>query len=380
MPLMLSDKIKSSLNDSLSTNTVYCAESQGGKIGVLLGSMGAPERITLIDTFLYLRKIHQQQDTPFSLKKMLSCFNNIAKDLAIIRNELPQYMSAYYNNIGTFAPKPQENLIANYQTEKLANYFRVTYNQTILFSHCHVSGQKSVENCFRHMSDKGCDRILFFPLFPQTPNNYKDILLHDLCRVISTMTSPPTIRVAHRYYDNRLYIKLVESFISSHISGFAELPHAILLIYNGNMYNSNEYNLQCLHTTQMISDRMNIPHTDFHTMYINSDNQIYNHEKINLKTVMQQSPCIEYSNIVIAFPGNSYDTLGTLSMIPKIISTQLSETEVKYISFVPCPNDKDQYITMLADAISNELQGWLQNDSYDNIANELEYMIDSALT
>ena len=73
-------------------------------------------------------------------------------------------------------------------------------------------GNPSVGSAIDALTAKGCDRILFVPLYPQYAAATTATACDAVFRHLMTMRWQPTLRVAPPYHDDPVYIDALASF------------------------------------------------------------------------------------------------------------------------------------------------------------------------
>ena len=94
-------------------------------------------------------------------------------------------------------------------------------------------GNPSISSVLKAMRDKGIDRILIFPLYPQYAAATTATVNDKVFEELSKMRWQPSIRTMPPFFDNPLYINALNSSVQKHIESL-EWKHEILLTsYNG---------------------------------------------------------------------------------------------------------------------------------------------------
>ncbi len=94
-------------------------------------------------------------------------------------------------------------------------------------------GNPSVGSAIDALAAKGCDRILFVPLYPQYAAATTATACDAVFRHLMTMRWQPTLRVAPPYHDDPVYIDALASSIRDELAKLPFKPDVILASFHG---------------------------------------------------------------------------------------------------------------------------------------------------
>ena len=75
---------------------------------------------------------------------------------------------------------------------------------------------------------------------------------------------------------------------------------------------------------------------------------------------MEPTPKRSVKNIAICAPAFSADCIETLEEINEEIKESFEHAGGEHFTYIPCLNDSKNHISVLANVISENLQGWVQ--------------------
>ena len=174
------------------------------KVGVLVANLGTPDGTDYWSMRRYLNEFLSDRRVidyaPWKWQPLLQL---------IILTKRPFSSGKAYAGIWNKEKDESPLLtITRDQTEKL----RAALPEDLVVDFCMRYGNPSTEAAIRRLKDQGCERILFFPLYPQYAAPTTATANDPAFRTLMKMRWQPAIRTAPAYFDHPLYIKaLAES-------------------------------------------------------------------------------------------------------------------------------------------------------------------------
>jgi ferrochelatase len=227
-------------------------------------------------------------------------------------------------------------------------------------------GSPSLESAVDRLIEKGCSKILLFPMYPQysaatTASTYDVVFPRLLKRRVV-----PTLRVAEPYYAHPRYVAALAKTMEEHLAGLSWEPEKIVLSYHGiplkYVTKGDTYCCQCTETTEALLPQLprwrdRIIHTfqsrfgrdPWLTPYTDETFEALGHAGIK--------------KIVVAAPGFTADCLETLDELGNEGLEQFEEAGGETYSVVPCLNDHPVWLDAMTDIVVEELGSWLGGEA-----------------
>lgn len=227
-------------------------------------------------------------------------------------------------------------------------------------------GKPSLESAVDRLIEKGCSKILLFPMYPQysaatTASTYDAVLPHILKR-----RWVPTVRVAEPYFAHPKYINALAVTINEHISKMSFKPERLVLSYHGipekYVSKGDPYCCQCLETTGALLPKLSVPTSEvIHTFQsrFGRDPWLTPYTDETLEELGHSG----IKKIAVCAPGFTADCLETLDELGNEGHEQFTEAGGEEISVVPCLNDHPVWLDGMADIIREELGSWLEGEA-----------------
>lgn len=223
-------------------------------------------------------------------------------------------------------------------------------------------GKPSLESAVDRLIEKGCSKILLFPMYPQyaaatTASTYDAVFPHILKR-----RWVPTIRVAEPYFAHPKYIDSLAITINEHIAKMPYQPERLVLSYHGvpekYVTKGDPYCCQCLETTGALLPKLSMPTEKvIHTFQsrFGRDPWLTPYTDETLEELGHSG----VKKIAVCAPGFTADCLETLDELGNEGHEQFTEAGGEEISVVPCLNDHPAWLDGMAEIIREELGSWL---------------------
>ena len=102
----------------------------------------------------------------------------------------------------------------------------------------------------------GCEKILFFPLYPQYAAPTTATANDQVFRVLMKMNWQPAIRTVPAYYDNILFIESLAASVRDVYRSLDKQPDHLVVSYHGvperYLLSGDPYHCQCQKTTRLL--------------------------------------------------------------------------------------------------------------------------------
>ncbi|VDD91378.1 unnamed protein product [Enterobius vermicularis] len=325
-----------------------CSSSQmealalGKKTGVLLVNTGTPEQYTY-----------------FSIRKFLAEF---LSDRRVI--ELPRiiWLPILYLFVLTRRPFKKRNCYKSiWNAEKNESPLRtISRNQALHLATRLESRLFDVEWAFRYgnpsisssiqaLKDRGCNRLLLFPLFPQFAGPTTATIVDEVFRCLSKQRHQMSLRVVSPFFDNDVYITAVVKKIQEKLDNLDFSIDAIIFSYHGlpvdYCLKGDPYEVQCEETTRLLKQKLSYD-GQFFTTYQSrygkgkwlqpyTEDMVVELAKSNIK------------NLLIVTPGFLGDCIETVREIAAELESKFRENGGQRFVLVSCLNDSPEGIDML---------------------------------
>jgi ferrochelatase len=228
-----------------------------GKIGVLLVNLGTPDGTDYWSMRRYLAEF-------LTDKRVIEWPKAIWYPIlfGIVLNRRPQKVGKAYEEI--WNNDLDESYLRTYtreQSEKLADRITVPGGK-IMVDWAMRYGQPSIPDRLQALKDAGCERILWFPLYPQYSATTTATVNDKAFEALMKMRWQPAVRTVPPYHDDPAYIEALAQSIDRHLATLDWKPEKIVASYHGipqSYFKAGDpYHCHCHKTTRLLREHMGV--------------------------------------------------------------------------------------------------------------------------
>jgi len=139
------------------------------------------------------------------------------------------------------------------QCEALSTRLNQLWGDQVEVDFCMRYGNPSTQSVIKRLKEKGCERILFFPLYPQYAAPTTATANDQAFRALMKMNWQPAIRTVPAYFENPLFIKALAATVKETYATLDKKPDILVASYHGvperYLLEGDPYHCQCQKTT-----------------------------------------------------------------------------------------------------------------------------------
>lgn len=330
---------------------------KSGRIGVLIANLGTPDATDYRSMRRYLKEFLSDkrviEDDSLTWKLVFNL---------IILTRRPASKGRDYDSIWN-REKNESPLktITRSQAEKLASALapvdvRIEVDWGMRY------GNPSVGSAIDALLAKGCDRILFVPLYPQYAAATSATACDAVFRHLMTMRWQPALRVAPPYHDDPVYIDAIASSLRSELAKLPFTPEVILASFHGipqDYFDKGDpYYCHCAKTTRLLRAALGYSEDQFRMTFqsrFGTAEWIKPYTDKTVEALAQGG----VKNLAIVTPGFSADCLETLEEIAVENGDIFKASGGVNFAAIPCLNDSEQGMAVIRAVVLRELRGWV---------------------
>ena len=222
-------------------------------------------------------------------------------------------------------------------------------------------GKPSMESRLEALVKLGCERILLVPLYPQ----YAAATIATVCdaafATLSKLRFQPALRVVPPYYDDPVYIDALAISIENELKRLPFAPEVIIASFHGIPKSyadaGDPYPEQCAETARLLRERLGM---DDSKLMLTFQSRFGRAEWLTPYTdkTVEALAQRRVRNLAVVTPGFSADCLETLEEIAVENGDIFKAHGGTNFALIPCLNDSEPGMTLLAHLVRRELQGW----------------------
>ena len=328
-----------------------------GKIGVLVANLGTPDDYTYWPMRRYLNEFLSDKrvvDLPsWKWQPLLQL---------VILTKRPFSSGAAYKSIWNHDKGESPLLtITKDQTAAIKQAMQEKYGDNVEVDFCMRYGNPSTKSKVKELIAKGCDKIVFFPLYPHYAGATSATANDEFFRALMQEKWQPSARTVPAYFENEAYIDALAQSVERAYEGI-ERPDILVCSYHGMpiryLMEGDPYHCHCQKTTRLLKERLGWADTNITTSF----QSVFGREEwLKPYTVKEVARLAEAGKkkIAVIAPAFSADCIETLEEINEEIKESFEEAGGEEFIYIPCLNDEPAHIAALAQIIDDNLQGWV---------------------
>ena len=248
------------------------------------------------------------------------------------------------------------------QTQALAERLAERYGDAVMVDFCMRYGNPSTPAKVAEMVAAGCDRILFFPLYPQYAGATTATANDQFFRALMAEKWQPAARTAAAYFDHPLYIDALARSVEAVYAALPARPDMLVTSYHGMPIRYRDqgdpYHCQCHKTTRLLRERLGWAEG---TIDVSFQSVFGPEEWLKPYTVEHVAELAKAGkrHIAVMAPAFSADCIETLEEINGEIRHAFEAAGGETFTYIPCLNAAPAHIAALAAVVEENLGGWL---------------------
>ncbi len=329
------------------------------KTGILLSNLGTPDHYDYWSMRRYLNEFLSDRRvidySPWKWQPLLQL---------IILTKRPFSSGKAYKSIwNTERDESPLMTITRDQTEKLSTQLRERYGDSVMVDFSMRYGNPSIQSKVRKMTEAGCTRILFFPLYPHYAGATSATANDAFFRALMKETRQPTARVVEPHFEHPSYIDALAQSVETKYAELSERPDILVVSYHGMpkryLMQGDPYHCQCQKNTRLLKERLGWQDTEIKTTF----QSVFGPEEwlrpYTVEEVARLAREDGKKNIAVIAPAFSSDCIETLEEINEEIRESFEEAGGEKFTYIPCLNDQPAHISALTEIVEANLKGWL---------------------
>ncbi len=328
------------------------------KVGVLIANLGTPDNYDYWSMRRYLNEF-------LSDKRVIDIARWKWQPLLqlIILTKRPFTSGANYKLIWNHDKGESPLLtITKDQTAALADRMQARFGDAVMVDFCMRYGNPSTRSVVDRMVRSGCEKIMFFPLYPQYAGATSATANDQFFRALIEQKQQPAARNVAAYFDNPAYIDALAQSVERAYAALPDQPELLIASYHGMprryLMEGDPYHCQCQKTTRLLRERLGWAGDSIHTSF----QSVFGREEWLRPYTVQHVVKLAGSGvrrIAMIAPAFAADCIETLEEIQGEIREAFIHAGGESFTYIPCLNDDAAHMDALAAIAEDNLRGWL---------------------
>ena len=220
----------------------------------------------------------------------------------------------------------------------------------------------TTESRIRALQERGCDRILLVPLYPQYAAATTATACDQAFRALATLRWQPAVRVAPSYHDDPVYIEQLAASMRRQLAELDFEPERIIATFHGMpqyyLEQGDPYHCQCQKTSRLLRAALGWPEDRWLTTFqsrFGNDPWLQPYTDETVERLAESG----VKRLALVAPGFSADCLETLEELDKENRHYFMESGGEKFAYLPALNDSDEGMRVIEAVVRRELAGWI---------------------
>ncbi len=331
---------------------------RAAKIGVLLANLGTPDNYDYWSMRRYLNEfLSDKRVIDFPAWKWQPLLQ------LIILTKRPFTSGANYKLIWNEEKNESPLMtITKEQTAAIAARMQAAFGDKVMVDFCMRYGNPSTDSKVRAMVDAGCEKILFFPLYPHYAGATSATANDQFFRALMKEKRQPAARTVAEYFDHPLYIEALAQSVERVYATLDHKPDVLVTSYHGMpkryLMEGDPYHCQCAKTSRLLRERLGWEKGSIDVTF----QSVFGREEwLRPYTVEHVAELAKQGKkrIAVMAPAFSADCIETLEEINGEIRESFEHAGGEVFTYIPCLNAEEAHITALDALIRENLAGWI---------------------
>lgn len=333
------------------------------KTGVLLVNLGTPDAPTAQAVRPYLKEFLSDPRVVEIPKPIWWLILN-----GIILNVRPKKSAAKYASVWLPEGSPlrvytekQATLLEGYLSERTQAPFVVDYAMSY--------GNPSIASMMQKLKAQNCTRILVVPLYPQYAASSTATVFDRVFAAVQTMRNTPAIRTIKHFHDDAGYIKALAANVNEYWMKNGR-PEKLVMSFHGvpqyTLEKGDPYHCECLKTGRLLAEELGLSKEQYVVSFQSRFGKAEWVKPYTTATLLELGKQ-KTQRVDVVCPGFVADCLETLEEIAMEGREDFHHAGGGEYHYIPCLNDRNDWMHAFTDLVMNNLQGWLIEPNADEL-------------
>ena len=324
------------------------------RVGVLLINLGTPEAPTVPAVRAYLREFLSDPRVVEIPRPLWWLILNLFVLPTRSRASADRYAQVWMSEGSPLKVHTER------QTALLRSHLGERVKFPLVVEYAMRYGKPSIAERLQQLKARNCDRILLLPLYPQYSASTTATAFDAAFACLARMRNQPALRTVRHFHDHADYIGALAHSIRDYWTQHGR-PERLVMSFHGvprfTLDKGDPYHCECHKTGRLLAEALQLEAGQYDLTF---QSRFGRAEWLKPYTaeVLAELGRKQTRRVDVVCPGFVSDCLETLEEIAiegKTIFLQAGGREYHYI---PCLNERGDWIHALADIVLNHLLGW----------------------
>jgi ferrochelatase len=335
------------------------------RIGILLINLGSPEAPTPDAVRAYLREFLSDPHVVEIPRLLWWCVLHFY----VLRTR-PTQSAARYAQVWLNDGSPLR-VHTERQATLLRGYLGERIKYPVVIDYAMRYGKPSIADKLRELKAQNCDRILLVPLYPQYSASTTATAFAAAFDSLSRTRNMPALRTVHHFHDHPGYISALAQNVRDYWMKSGR-PDRLIMSFHGvprvTLDKGDPYHCECQKTGRLLAEALVLKPGQYQIAF---QSRFGRAEWLQPYTadVLTQLGKQKVARVDVVCPGFVSDCLETLEEIAIEGKTVFIQAGGREFNFIPCLNERNDWMQALTDIVLTHLLGWTAAASTEELDN-----------
>ena len=221
-------------------------------------------------------------------------------------------------------------------------------------------GSPSIASELDALKAQGATRILVLPLYPQYSGPTTASVIDAVASWSQRVRALPELRFVNHYHDDPGYIAALARSVSEHWMKNGKSDQLVMSFHGvpeRSLHLGDPYHCECLKTARLVAERLSLAKDAYRVTFQSRFGKAKWLQPYTEPT-LEQLARDGVKRVDVMCPGFAADCLETLEEIAQEARAAFIAAGGEVFHFIPCLNDRHDWIAALAAIAINHMQGW----------------------
>ncbi len=222
-------------------------------------------------------------------------------------------------------------------------------------------GQPSIVNVLRQLRERGMERLLVVPMYPQYAAATTATVVDEVFKELRAWRNQPEVRTIKHFHDDVAYIEALALHVEQHWQRVGSKPEHFLMTFHGVPRRSLElgdpYHCECLKTGRLLATRLGLSKEQYSISFQSRFGKAEWLQPYSSQVLKQLAQKVK-GRVDVFCPGFVVDCLETLEEIALEGKEDFLEAGGKEFGYISCLNESPAFIQALGQLTQRHTSGW----------------------
>jgi ferrochelatase len=222
-------------------------------------------------------------------------------------------------------------------------------------------GKPSVQAGLAALREQGCDRVLVVPLYPQYAGSTTGSSYDAVFAALQESRNVPALRFVKQFHDHPAYIGALAASVQAYWAEHGRGDRLVMSFHGVPRFSHDKgdpYHCHCHKTGRLVAEALGLP-KDAYVVTFQSRFGKAEWLKPYTQETIEALGRAGVGRVDVICPGFVSDCLETLEEIAIENRAAFLSAGGRDFHYIPCLNERPEWIGALAGIALNEMQGWL---------------------